>query len=262
MKQITKKEIAPKLEKSSKIPAIVGITALLCFAGGGVAIAASLNYANQNSVRNKAELPDMDDYTESILRKIYDLYSMNNSDPLEFEDWLLEFTGGNKDNLDAIIPSIGENGNWYVGSVDTGIKAEGIDGVGIASIKKISSEDNVDVYEIKLTNGTVTEYSVTNGLNGEDGKGLKTVETTTSEDGTTIIITMTYTDDTQTVVTLRNGTDGKDGVSVLDISKTGTDPDNENVDIYTITYSDNTKSTFKVTNGLNGVDGAQGIHQC
>ena len=259
MKQITKKEIAPKLEKSSKIPAIVGITALLCFAGGGVAITASLNYANQNSVRNKAELPNMDDYTESILRKIYDLYSKNNSDPLEFEDWLLEFTSGNKDNLDAIIPSIGENGNWYIGSVDTGIKAEGIDGVGIASIKKISSEDNVDVYEIKLTNGTVTEYSVTNGLNGEDGKGLKTVETTTSEDGTTIIITMTYTDDTQTVVTLRNGTDGKDGVSVLDISKTGIDPDNENVDIYTITYSDNTKSTFKVTNGLNGVDGAQGI---
>ena len=46
-------------------------------------------------------------------------------------------------NTLTIIPSIGENGNWYIGSVDTGIKAEGIDGVGIASIKKISSEDNV-----------------------------------------------------------------------------------------------------------------------
>lgn len=49
--------------------------------------------------------------------------------------------------------------------------------------------------------------------------------------------------------TIINGRDGKDGVGIASIEKTGTIG---NVDTYTITYTDGTTSTFTVTNGKDG----------
>ena len=50
------------------------------------------------------------------------------------------------DGVDGTSPHIGINGNWYIGTTDTGVKAVGVDGV----------------------NGT-------NGINGADGVGIQTV---------------------------------------------------------------------------------------
>ena len=47
--------------------------------------------------------------------------------------------------------------------------ANGKDGVGISKIEKTGTEGNVDTYAISLTNGTVYNFTVTNGVNGKDG---------------------------------------------------------------------------------------------
>lgn len=47
---------------------------------------------------------------------------------------------------------------------------DGVDGIGIVSILKISSDGLVDTYEITLTNGEKATFTVTNGSNGIDGK--------------------------------------------------------------------------------------------
>ncbi len=52
-----------------------------------------------------------------------------------------------------------------------------------------------------------------------------------------------------------DGVNGKDGVSIVGISKTST---SDNVDIYTITYSNGSTSIFTVTNGVDGKPGVQG----
>lgn len=61
--------------------------------------------------------------------------------------------------IDTVTPSIGDNGNWYVGDTDTGVKAQGSDGV--------------------------------DGLDGEDGKGVMSM----SIDGENFV-TATYSDGT------------------------------------------------------------------
>ena len=46
---------------------------------------------------------------------------------------------------------------------------DGSDGVGIANIEKTSSNGNVDIYTITLTNGKTFPFTVTNGVDGKDG---------------------------------------------------------------------------------------------
>ena len=53
------------------------------------------------------------------------------------------------------------------------------------------------------------------------------------------------------------GDDGEDGVTILSIDKTSSDPAT-GVDTYTITYSNGTSSTFTVKNGKDGEQGEQG----
>ena len=78
------------------------------------------------------------------------------------------------------VVTIGENGNWFVDGVDTGIKAQGPqgpageNGVSIVSIEKTSSDGLVDTYTITYSNGTTTTFTVTNGADGEQGiQGLQ-----------------------------------------------------------------------------------------
>ena len=77
---------------------------------------------------------------------------------------------------DGITPHIGANGNWYIGTTDTGVKAQGPAGAagrGIKSIARTSgngSAGTVDTYTITYTDGTRSTYQVRNGANGKDGK--------------------------------------------------------------------------------------------
>ena len=89
--------------------------------------------------------------TKNEIREIYDLYVVSakaqGQTPLSYEQWLLSIRGekgdqgeqgeqgeagpqgpqGEKgeDGLDGLTPFIGENGNWWIGDIDTGISASG-----------------------------------------------------------------------------------------------------------------------------------------
>ena len=68
-------------------------------------------------------------------------------------------------------PHIGENGNWFIGTADTGIRAAGKDGKDGTDAE--DGEDGKNAYELAVDNGytgTVTEWLA--DLKGEPGTGL------------------------------------------------------------------------------------------
>ena len=74
--------------------------------------------------------------------------------------------------------SIGKNGNRIIDGVDSGIRAEGIQGEqgekgdkgnGIIKIELTKSNHNIDTYTIYFDDGTTTTFNVTNGVNGDQG---------------------------------------------------------------------------------------------
>ena len=89
-----------------------------------------------------------------------------------------------KPGTDGHTPSItiGENGNWYIDGVDSGISSKGsegqkgdkgesgIDGNGISKIEFSHSEGNLDFYQICFDDGTTFEFSIKNGIDGENGQ--------------------------------------------------------------------------------------------
>ncbi len=107
-------------------------------------------------------------------------------------------------------------------------------------------------YTITFLDGTTYEFTVKNGKDGEPGIEGKpgqdghTPKIEIGENGNWII------DDKDTGIKA-TGTDGKDGISIISITKTSTEG---LIDTYTITYSDGSTSTFNV---VNGKDGEQGI---
>ena len=113
-----------------------------------------------------------------------------------------------KDGHTPVI-TIGENGNWFVDGVDTGIAAQGPqgpagqdgkdgqngkDGVSVVSITKTGSDGLVDTYTITYSDGSTSTFTVTNGKNGEDGKdgeqGPQGIQGEPGADGHTPVITI------------------------------------------------------------------------
>lgn len=96
---------------------------------------------------------------------------------------------------DGITPHIGANGNWYIGTTDTGVKAQGTDGApgdpgrGIASVERTSGNGaagTVDTYTITYTDGTTSTYQVRNGADGKDATIETQVWTFTMTDGSVV----------------------------------------------------------------------------
>ena len=163
----------------------------------------------------------------------------------------------------------------------------GTDGVSVVSIEKTSSDGLVDTYTITYSNGTTSTFTVTNGATGAQGpQGEQGIQGNPGADGHTPVITIGDNgnwfingDDTEIPAQGPQGEsgpqgemgpegpqgtegpqgpagqDGQDGVSVVSITKTGSDG---LIDTYTITYSNDTTSTFTVTNGATGHQGIQG----
>ena len=87
-----------------------------------------------------------------------------------------------KDGADGETPYIGDNGNWWIGTTDTGVKAEGQDGADGA-----------------------TGPAGPAGENGEDGKGIADIEisyTIDNEGKECIVFVITYTDQTFDTITV------------------------------------------------------------
>ena len=91
---------------------------------------------------------------DAEIRAVYDLYVENmnatSQTPLTYELWLSMIRG--EDGKDGKTPFIGENGNWWIGETDTGVRAAGRDGV-----DGENGQDGADG---------------TNGTNGKDGRGV------------------------------------------------------------------------------------------
>ncbi|HUH27490.1 hypothetical protein [Gelidibacter sp.] len=116
------------------------------------------------------------------------------------------------DGRDGDTPIIASNGNWQVGGVDTGIKAQGIagdkgdkgdDGVGIASI----TDNGSGIFTITYTDNTTYTSPNLTGPQGETGvAGASVVVTDNGDD------TVTISDGTNSV-TISKGVDGADGAT-------------------------------------------------
>ena len=82
-----------------------------------------------------------------------------------------------------------ENGNWFIGGIDTGVKAEGVDGsdgVGIQSVTLHTTVGLVKTYRITFTDSTIFDYTVTDGQDGLDSSHVIFVraDKTPAENGT------------------------------------------------------------------------------
>ena len=108
---------------------------------------------------------------------------------------VITLTDGNEVNLgvvvgkdgnngaDGLTPYIGENGNWFIGDTDTGVFAQGKDGVGI---KNITINENGELV-ITLTDGNEVNLGVVVGEDGENAVGIETIHQ--NGDKVTIVLT-------------------------------------------------------------------------
>ena len=165
-----------------------------------------------------------------------------------------------------------DNDGWkLVGTLkgDQGEQGEtGETGVGIKSITKTSSINNVDTYTITFTDNSTKTFTVTNGTNGANGTNGLTPYIGQNGNwfvGTTDLQVKAAGTAGKSAyeIAVENGFQGNEaawleslkgsaGVGIKNIAKTSS---NANVDTYTITFTDNTTKTFTVTNGSNGTDG-------
>ena len=84
-----------------------------------------------------------------------------------------------QDGADGLTPTIGNNGNWYLGETDTGKPSRGIQGEtgapgsagqdGISPIASVTKSGNMATITITDKNGTTTA-TVSDGTNGVDGQ--------------------------------------------------------------------------------------------
>lgn len=122
--------------------------------------------------------------------------------------------GGGADGKDGITPHIGTNGNWYLGTTDTGVKAKGEDGLngkdGIDGQDGYTPVKGVDYFD------GVDGKDGTNGLDGQDGADGKDGITPHIGENKNWFIGGT---DTGIRAEGKDGTDGSDGSS-LDVYST------------------------------------------
>lgn len=130
---------------------------------------------------------------------------------------------------------------------------DGADGVGISEITGPSTSGNVDTYTIVLTNGNSSTFTVTNGVDGEDGTSVRILASQSDcdeegdgflGDGTTTVLTSNGTITTKAgwLYVLNDttngyfvevgeikgpkGDDGDDGAAYFNVSQTATNSSN------------------------------------
>jgi len=76
------------------------------------------------------------------------------------------------DGENGITPTIGENGNWFIGGEDTGLPSRGKQGIpGETGLQGIQGKDGLNAYEVYLKNGgDLSETEWLESLKGEDGE--------------------------------------------------------------------------------------------
>ena len=157
-----------------------------------------------------------------------------------------------KDGADGQTPFIGENGNWWIGSVDTGIPAKWQDGSG--------GEDGTDGEDGQTPfigeNGNWWIGSVDTGIPAKGQDGSDGEDGTDGADGQTPFIGENgnwWIGSVDTGVSAKgeNGTDGKDGISITDV-------DVNDAGELILYFSEGEPLNLGKIIGENGQDGADG----
>ena len=113
-----------------------------------------------------------------------------------------------KDGKDGLVPSIGENGNWWLGETDTGVKAFVKGDQGEKGEKGDRGSSGSDGENGKDGKDGVDGRDGRDGENGKDGRGIANAEI--NADGELVL---TYTDKTTVNLGKVVGADGKDGLT-------------------------------------------------
>jgi len=96
-----------------------------------------------------------------------------------------------RNGSNGITPVPGQNGNWYLGTFDTGAKAVAVDGRGITNIARTNGNGeagSTDTYTIYFTDNTTTTFNVVNGSNGTSGYSTETLGYALSDQETNIAV--------------------------------------------------------------------------
>ncbi|MDE6373585.1 MAG: hypothetical protein K2L72_03710, partial [Clostridia bacterium] len=120
--------------------------------------------------------PSTDTQINSVYAEYKAYAEANGQEVLTYEQWLETIkTSVTIKGDDGATPSIGANGNWFIGTTDTGVKAAGTDG----AIPSIGDNGNWFI-------GTTDTGIKAAGKNGEDGVSIE--EVSLSADGTKLVI--------------------------------------------------------------------------
>ncbi len=122
------------------------------------------------------------------------------------------------------VPTVGENGNWWIDGVDTGVFAGGeeVGDVGsdgkkleVTSTETVSNKNGVHVYKIILSDGSELEITAKSGI-ATDIASCTLVEEKSTD--TSHVYKITFSNGFTGEFTITDGKDGKDGtVTVEDI---------------------------------------------
>ena len=180
--------------------------------------------------------------------------------PLAYK-WVL-FTGGGgsggtgepgKDGEDGLTPYIGENGNWWIGDEDTGVKAAGEDGAYVVAVDENGGDATKTTYTMRFSDGSTYDFDVYHGASAYD-IWLAEGHTGTEAD----FLEWLKGADGATGATGATGADGEDGVGIASIEQTTTSTEDGGENILTITSTEGQKATFTVKNGSKGSKGEKG----
>ena len=165
------------------------------------------------------------------------------------------------DGQDGITPTIGENGNWYLGDTDTGKPSRGEKGdegqPGKDGQDGSPGKDGNDGQPGKDgTSPVISVSAITGGhrITITDANGTKTVDVMDGSDGKNGADGQPGADGSNG----QNGQDGSDGVGIQSVEQTTTSTEDGGTNVVTVTKTDGTSSTFSVKNGSKGSKGDTG----
>ncbi len=178
----------------------------------------------------------------------------------DLQTWLASLVGSNGENGKSAYDIAVDNGykgtekEWLATLV--GAKGEpGADGIGIQSITLLTTNKNIDTYQILYTNGETTTFTVTNGVNGANGNdGVGINNAVINAEGELVLsLSNGKSLNLGTVVGSKgdNGKDGKDGVGIANVALNGNN--------LVITLTNGTVIDLGNIKGADGKDGVDGV---
>ena len=234
------------------------LTALLCVCMAMVLVACGTQGEQGEKGEAGKDGISIESVEKVVSEGLTDTYKITYSDG---SSTIFTVTNG-KDGADGQTPFIGENGNWWIGSVDTGIPAKGQDGS--------DGEDGTDGEDGQTPfigeNGNWWIGSVDTGVsakgeNGTDGKdGISITDVDVNDAGELVIYLDGEPVNLGKIVgeNGQNGEDGKDGANGVGIEGATVD-ENGNLILSLSNDTDINVGKVKGEDGQDGTDGKDGI---